>query len=152
MSVAKIMTGPRAILIVNGVPSGIFNSVSYGVDYNVNPAYILGRYSPAELTYVGQEAIQVTATGWRVIDSGPYTNSAAVPRLQDLLTHNDISLAIMDRLNPNKVALTVVGVRPVGYSTQITQKSQQEITVRFMGLRAYDENGSQDETAGATSL
>ena len=146
----EILTGARAKFIVNGRVVGLFTSCSYGVEYDIAPAYILGRYSPAELTYVSQSVISVDATGFRVIDGGAHV-SAEVPKLQELLNHEDISLAIVDR-ESNKTIMTVVGVRPVGYSTSIGARGQVEISVRFLGLRLEDESGTQNESAGANDL
>lgn len=147
---AKIMHGARAQMFVGGKLVGIFTSCTYGVDLDVSPAFILGRFSPAELTITGQEAINITATGWRVIDNGPYV-AAAMPKLQDLLLHDDISLSLWDRAT-QKLIMTVVGVRPTGWSTGLDNKAQQSVTVRFLGLRLSDESGDQDELSDATNL
>lgn len=150
MAQAKVMHGARAQLIVGGNKVGIFNSVSYGLAYDTQDVFILGRFSPAEIGYVAQEAVSITASGWRIIDAGPHdTQGAQVPHLQDLLTHNDISLAIYDRLT-NKQVATITGVRPTGYSTSISQRQMQEITVNFKGLLVSDESQPQNaENGGA---
>src|SRR5271154_1482656 len=105
----QIMNGARAQLIVNGNIVGVFTNCSWGVAYDLQPAFILGRYSPAELTYTAQEAIRVTASGFRVVNNGPYV-AADIPMLQGLLNHEDISLSIFDR-QTNLEILTVTGVR-----------------------------------------
>ena len=96
MAQQQILSGARCQLIINGRIVGLFTQVSYGVSYDAQPSYILGRYSPAEITYAGQEAIAINASGYRVVDAGPHT-VADVPRLQDLLNHEDISIALFDR-------------------------------------------------------
>jgi len=146
----KILSGARAQLIVNGRIVGLFTSCSWGVAYDAIPSYILGRFSPAEITYAGQEAISVQATGFRIIDNGAYV-AAALPKLQDLLTHQDISLSILDR-QTNKEIMTVVGVRPVGYSTDVSARSVSSFQVSFLGLRSEDESGNQGESSGASDL
>lgn len=146
----QILNGARAQLIVNGKIVGIFTNCSWGVAYDVQPAFILGRYSPAELTYTAQEAIRVTASGFRVIDNGAHV-AAAIPKLQDLMAHQDISLALFDR-QTNKQIMTVLGVRPEGYDTDVAARSISAFTARFLGLRAEDESGSQGEAAGASDL
>jgi hypothetical protein len=149
---AKTMHGSRAQLYINGQIVGVFNNVSYGVNYDANPIFVLGRFSAAEIALTGMEPIGVTATGFRVVDNGPYV-VASVPRLQDLLNHEDISLSIWDR-QTNKMIMTVVGVRPTGYSSSIAAKAVSDLTVNFMGLSMSDENdpNGQDESPGATTF
>lgn len=146
----KILHGARAQLIVNGKIVGVFTSCQWGVNYDAIPSYILGRFSPAEITYTGQEAISVSATGFRVVDNGAYV-AAGLPKLQDLMTHEDISLALFDR-QTGKQILVVVGVRPIGYSSGSAARSISDFTVNYMGLRAEDESGSQGESSGASDL
>ena len=146
------MHGSRAQVMIDGKIIGIFTNVSYGVRYDANPVHILGRFSAAEIVLSGMEPISVDATGFRVVDNGPY-KVASVPRLQDLLNHEDITLAIFDRQSGEQI-MTVVGVRPTGYSTSVASRGIQDLTVNFMGLRLSDENdpNGQDETPGATEF
>ena len=146
----RILNGARAILSVGSKTVGVFTNCSWGVTYDLNPAYILGRYSAAELTYTGQEPISVTATGFRVIDNGAYV-VAGMPLLQNLMTHEDIVITIVDR-QTNKPIVTVTGVRPVGYDSDVASRSISSFTVRFMGLRAQDEGQSDGEAGGASDL
>lgn len=147
---AKTMHGSRAQLMINGAIVGIFNNVSYGVRYDANPIYVLGRFSAAEIALTGMEVISIDAQGFRVVDNGPY-KVASVPRLQDLLNHEDITLALFDRQTGQQV-MTVVGVRPTGYSSSVGARGLMDMSVNFMGLRLADENdpNGQDETPGAT--
>lgn len=146
----KIFHGARAQLIVNGKIVGIFTSCQWGVNYDAIPSFILGRYSAAEITYTGQEAISVTATGFRVVDNGAYV-AAGLPKLQDLMTHEDIALSLFDR-QTGKQIFTVVGVRPTGYTSGTAARSVSDFTVNYLGLRAEDESGSQGEAAGSSDL
>ena len=75
------MHGSRALLSINGVAVGIFANCSYGVRYDANPVFILGRFNPAEIALTGQEAIEVQCSGFRVVDNGPY-KVASVPKLR----------------------------------------------------------------------
>lgn len=149
-TVAKTVHGGRAKLVVDGKVLGIFTSVTYGVNYDAQPVYTLGRFSPQEIALTAQEPIAVQCSGFRYIDHGPHS-AAKVPMLQDLLNHQDISLAILDR-QTGKTILNVVGVRPTGYNATMTSKSLSEIQVHFLGLRQDDESGAQDESSGATTL
>jgi hypothetical protein len=146
----QILNGARCQLLVNGKIQGVFTSVTWGVSYDAVPSYILGRFSPAEITYVGQEAINVNATGFRVIDNGAYV-AAGLPKLQDLMTHEDITLAIYDR-ETGKAVMTVVGVRPTGYTSGVAARSISDFSASFSGMRASDESGENNEAAGASTL
>lgn len=146
----RIFHGARAQLIVNGRIVGIFTSCQWGVNYDAVPSFILGRYSPAEITYTGQEAISVTATGFRVIDNGAYV-AAGLPKLQDLMAHEDIALSLFDR-QTGKQVMTVVGIRPTGYTSGTAARSVSDFTVNYLGLRAEDESGAQGEASGASDL
>ena len=143
MSKALSMHGARAKVIVDGQVVGIFNSCSYGVAYDANPVYILGKFNPAEIALTGQEPISVQCGGFRVIDNGPYV-IASVPKLQDLLNHEDITLSLVDRQS-GKTVMTVVGVRPTGYSTDVAARGLQSLNVSFQGTAMGDES---DEAAG----
>lgn len=149
---AKTMHGSRAQVMVDGVIIGVFTNVSYGVRYDANPVHVLGRFSAAEIVLSGMEPISVDCTGFRVVDNGPY-GQISVPRLQDLLNHEDITMAIFDR-QTGKQIMTVVGVRPTGYNTSVAARGLQDLTVNFMGLVLSDENdpNGQDETPGATQF
>lgn len=149
---AKTMHGSRAQVMIDGRIVGIFNNVSYGVRYDANPIHLLGRFSAAEIVLSGMEPITVTASGFRVVDNGPY-EVASVPRLQDLLNHEDITLAIFDR-QTGKQIMTVVGVRPTGYNTSVAARGLMDLTVEFMGLSLSDEHdpNGQDESPGATQF
>lgn len=146
----QILSGHRAQLIVNGRVVGLFTSCSWGLSYDAAPSYILGRSSPAEVTYLGQEAISVNASGFRIVDNGAHV-AAAVPKLQELLQHEDISLSIFDRQTQKQI-MTVVGVRPTGYSTDVSARGISSFSCSFLGLRLEDESGAQGESAGASDL
>lgn len=150
----KIFTGARAILRINNQAIGVFSRVSYSVNYDAAPAYILGRYSAAEITYTSAEVVSVDAAGFRIIGKGPHAY-LSVPKLQDLLNHSSISIDIIDRRGGSggpPTVLKVFHVRPLGFATEISARGQVEISVRFVGIRAEDESGSQSEAASATDL
>lgn len=137
------MHGSRAKVFINGKVVGIFGNCSYGVRYDANPVFILGRFNPAEIALTGQEVIEVQCSGYRVVDNGPY-KVASVPKLQDLLNHEDITLAIVDRQS-GKTLLTVYGVRPTGYSTEVASRQLQSLQVSFSGISLEDEAGEQGD-------
>lgn len=153
---AKVMTGARAQLIVTdpttntGKVVGIFNNVSWGLAYDAQPIYILGRYSPAETVYTGQEPVSISATGWRAVDSGPHV-AAKVPNLLDLMNHEYMELAVFDR-QTNKMIAKIHSVRPTGYSTSVAARGVQEVSVSFIGLLVDDESTTNAELPGASDL
>ncbi len=152
MATSKIMHGARAQVILNGKTVGIFTNVSYGMQYDIQPAFILGRFSAAELAYTAAEPIGISASGWRVIDQGPFTASGGtMPKLQDLLTAEDMSFAIYDRQS-DKLIMTVVGVRHQGFNTSIAPRALEEMTLSFMGLRLSDETAENNEAPGASEI
>ena len=107
MAPPKTLHGARATLSIDGKIVGLYSQVSYGVQYDVQPAYILGRHSPGELVYTAQEPVQISCTGFRVFNNGPH-GDAKVPKLQDLLNHSDISISVFDRQNPGTPLMTAV--------------------------------------------
>lgn len=118
MAKSKVLHGARAVLHIGSAMAGIFNSCQWGVQYDVQPAFILGRFSAAELVYTGMEVIGLTMSGFRVTDHGPFavvdrqTGARLVPRLQDLLAYDDIAVSLHDRLetDPNKPIMIVTMV------------------------------------------
>jgi hypothetical protein len=153
---AKTMTGARAQLIVadpttgEGKVVGIFNNVSWGLAYDAQPVYILGRYSPAETVYTAQEAINISATGYRVVGAGAHV-SAKVPNLNSLMAHEYMELAVYDRQSQKQIA-KIHSVRPTGYSTSVAARGVQEISVNFIGLLVDDESTENTETADRSEL
>lgn len=153
---AKTMTGARAQLIVadpttnTGKVVGIFNNISWGLAFDAQPIYVLGRYSPAETVYTAQEAVNVSATGFRAIDAGAHV-SAKVPNLKDLMNHEYMELAVFDRQSNRKIA-SIHSVRPTGYSTSVAARGVQEITVNFIGLLVDDESTENAELPLASDL
>lgn len=154
MAIPKVMSGARAkfgFINPGEAPEyvGIFNNVSYGLTYDAQPIYILGDYRPAEIEYTAQEPVNITASGWRVIDHGPH-KAGKVPHLQDLLRHEYLTLTVIDRQNPTKNLAVFKNVRPTGYSTTISARNLEEITVTFVAIRVDDESGvNEDPTAQA---
>lgn len=153
---ARTMTGARAQLIVadatteDGKVVGIFNNISWGLAYDAQPIYVLGRYSPAETVYTAQEAVNVSATGFRAVDAGPHV-SAKVPNLADLMNHEYMELAVFDRQS-NQQICKIHSVRPTGYSTSLAARGVQEVTINFIGLLVDDESTENAELPGASDL
>jgi hypothetical protein len=149
-SSSKIMHGARVKVQINTKDVGIFTNCSYGSTYDVQPAYILGRFSPAELTYTAAEPIGITASGWRVLDQGPY-DSSKMPLLQDLLTAEDMVFSLYDRQSL-RLIMVVTGVKHTGFNTSVAPRALEEMSLNFVGLRLSDENNKNNEADDASNL
>jgi hypothetical protein len=144
---AKTLTGARVKLYVNGTLAGIFNSCDYSVTYSAEPVYIMGKYNAAELVYTGMGTVNVTASGVRVPNNGPY-EIGNVPQLQQLLTATDITLDLVDRQSGQNI-MHVTGVLATGYNSDTANRNLHSLVVNFTGTTFSDESGPQQD-AGAT--
>lgn len=157
MAPPKIMTGARAKVSVMQADGqmkviGIFNNVSYANTFTADPAYILGRYAPAEIDYTAQEPVSITASGWRVVSQGPHVGPR-LPLLQDLLRHEYLTFTVEDR-QTGLVIATIEYVRPLSAQTGIAARQLTEVTMQFVGILCSDESGTQqfNEDGSATDL
>lgn len=139
MSRAKIFTGARAKVLINGNVVGLFSNVSWSVAQAKVPNFILGRFSPAEITPVDQDAVRMSLSGYRVIDSGPYKVGNAT-LLKNLLTEEDFSVAIFDR-QTNKRIFQADGCRVTGWSSGVAARGVSDIRADVIGMIGQDEYG-----------
>ena len=195
-TVPKVMSGARAKLGVSSAGSGavylgIYNSFNYNVVLGITPTYILGRLSAASLEYTSSEPVQCSGQGYRVLGGGPYqagkagssaVNAGAnqggagtpynvgggqVPTLKDMLTFDDLTFAVYDRLTTNggtrvdgtdtSTARTPVAVikcvKPGGYSSGLTARQLQEMTMSYTGILIEDETATDNgERLDATPM
>ncbi len=147
---AKTVTGARCKLYINGKLAGVFSNVSFGVTYDVQPVYILGRHNAAEIVYTGMNTVDVQATGFRVTDNGPF-EIGSLPQLQELIDHEDIVLSMIDRQDPTKSIMTVTGVRPVSFNSSGASRALVDMNMSFIGTTFSDESGPQED-AGAVDF
>jgi hypothetical protein len=70
----------------------------------------------------------------------------AFPLLSELLSADAINISITDR-QTKQVIMTVWGCRPASYSTSLSAKHVQELSVTFVGMTA-DEDSNQNEEGG----
>lgn len=152
----KVMNGARAkVFIVDPKTNkarvvGIWNNFSYQVTYDVQPAFILGRYSAAELITTGVEPVAITAQGWRVVDHGPFVDGA-LTNLKDLLLQEYLLLQVFDRQTKRYVA-NIRGCLPTGMSSTLSAKQLQESTNTYLGLLMDDESVQNNEASDAANL
>lgn len=161
MSAPKVMSGARAKVGVYDATTGqtqiigIFSNVSYGVTYDVQPAFILGRYTAAEIDYTAADIVQITASGWRVIGHG-WHKEGRLPRVQDLLLHEYIELAVIDRqteaLGGEPRIAKIRNVRPTSGSGGFSARQLSESTHTFVGLLVDDEDTTNAEHPTAADL
>lgn len=144
-SKAQVFHGARAKVYVNGSLVGVFMSCSWGYNLAVEPAYILGRFSPQETGYTAADLVRIEASGYKVIGKGPHQqvgDRRLVPTLDELLNHEDMEFHIEDRQNTgqDKRIVKVIGVRPEGYRSGVSARQLSEMSISFVGLRVADES------------
>lgn len=146
---SKVMTGARAKVYVNNQLVGIYETCTYNMNIGTEPIHLLGRYGADEITPTSYEAVTVSCSGFRVVGQGPHV-LPAVPRLQDLLTLEAVTLAVVDRQSGQTI-LTAIGCVPNSYNGNHNARATSRVTVNYTGLRLSDESGDQSE-GGAVSL
>lgn len=152
----KVVSGARCKLGVVDPSTGVtrflgtFESISYGFQYDIQPAYILGRWTCASLDYTSVEPVQISTSGWRVVDHGPHQDGF-LPRVQDLLTSEYMTLVVQDR-QTKKLIATIEGVRPGGYSTGVAARQLTQVNQQWTGLIVNDEMAVNAEPASSTFL
>lgn len=150
MARAKTMTGARAIVSVDGVIVGLFDSAQYSVNVGTEDIFILGRYSAAEITPTSYEVVTLNCSGFRLVGNGGHI-LPKMPKLQDLLNLEYVSVSLEDRQSGENIMI-VSDCVPVSYGTGYNAKATSRISVTYRGIKASDESGSQDESAGAVNL
>jgi hypothetical protein len=161
MAAPKVVSGARAkVAIVDPATGkanviGIFNNVSYSLQYGTQAVYILGRYSPSEIDYTHMEPVQLTLGAWRSVGHGPHQDGK-VPNLVDLLTHEYLEMAVIDRQleaggGDGRIA-KIRKIRPTGYSTTLSARQLTEYTITAVGILIDDENTTNAEHPTSTDL
>lgn len=152
----KVMTGARAKVSVIDPKTGqsrvvgIYSDVSYGVALDVQPAFILGRFSAAALEYTAAEPVNISATGYRVVHHGPHVDGF-IPNLKDLLDHEYLTFTIQDRATGEYVG-TIKMIRPAGYNTALNARQLSQMSLNYVGLLVDDEDTQMSESPDSTEL
>lgn len=144
------MTGARAKVRVDGNIVGVFDSCQYGANIGTEPIHILGRYSADEISITSYEAIQVSCSGFRIVDQGVHVLPAA-PQLQDLLNFDTVQLEVEDRQSGSNIMI-VKNCVPQSWSEAQQAKGTTRFNITYLGTILSDESGDQDESDGATTL
>lgn len=129
---------------------GIYESCSFGMQYDVQPVFLLGRWTAAALEYTAVEPVNISCTGWRVVGHGAHTDGG-LPRVQDLLTADYQVLTLHDR-KTNQTIATIRDVRPTGYSTGYAARQLTQMSVSYLGILVDDELTDNSEPADSTFL
>jgi hypothetical protein len=152
MAKAKVMTGARAKVLINNQEVGLFTNCTWSMTQGKVPLFILGRFSPVEITPVDQDAVRLSLSGFRVIGSGPYAVANAT-QLKNLLNEEDFAVAIVDRQSGERI-FTAVGCRVLGWSSGVSSRGVSDVRLDIMGLKGEDEtsskNGGDDEPGAAS--
>jgi len=144
------MTGARAKVYANEELVGIYESCTYNANFGNEAVHILGRFSPDEIVITSSEAVPVNCSGFRVIGSGVH-KLPKVPKLQDLLNLENITLVVSDR-QTGEITMTLVEAKVTGHSGGVQARATSKVSVSYLGTKMADEEGDQDESAGAASL
>ena len=151
---SQILTGARAKILINGKLVGLFSQCSWSVNQDKQPAFILGRYNPAEVTPTTQEPVRMTLNGYRVVDAGPYRVANAT-LLRNLLNEEDFTVDVLDR-QTGKTIFRAVGCRVQGWSSGVASRGVSDIRLEIVAIKAEDEyglaSGGDDESNSAANL
>lgn len=146
---AKTLTGPRAVVSVDNVIVGLFESCTYGANIGTEPIHILGKFAPDEIAPTSYEAITINCSGFRIVDQGAHI-LPKFPRLQDLLNLGPVSISIRDR-QTGKLIMQAIGCVPNSYNTGVNARATSRVSISYVGVKLTDESGDQEES-GATTL
>lgn len=153
MAKSQILTGARAVLqFINPAGQaktvGVFTTANWSVRQEKAPAFILGRFNPAELTPVSQEAVAISLSGFRVVDASPYEIANATA-LKGLLDEEDFVLQVVDR-RTKKVIFRASGCRVSSWSSGVQARSISDVRLEVVAIIAEDEFNSQDEDSSGS--
>ena len=148
------VTGARALVYVNNKLVGIFESCTVANTLSTEAIHLLGRYTPAEIAITAKEAVNVTCSGFRVAGNG-INVLPAVPLVQDLLTFEPFTIAVVDRQSSgaNPVPLeTIQGVVPTTDNTNYNAKATSRVNISYLGTISSNEAGAQSESGTVPDL
>lgn len=140
---AQTLSGARAkvSIVKPGVAPilvGVFDNISYGLAYDLQPVYVLGNLQPVESVYTAQEPVRVSASGFRVYDQGPFVQGA-MPTVSELLAHEYLTFEIFDRQTDQKVAV-IKDLRPQNFDSGFSARQLTQMSLSYLGLSIADES------------
>ena len=152
---SKVLTGSRCVLRFTDVTTGqsnvvgIFESVTWSYNQEVDNPYILGSEVPQETTPLSFSPVSLNMSGFRLIGEGPYV-AARFPKLQDFLTQTPFDVECYDRATGSLV-LKVKSCTSTSYSGGFNSRATSKISMTMVGLSTNDESGDQS-TIGSVSF
>jgi len=148
---AKTITGGRTVVISDGIPVGIYDSVTINEGLTLEDIHTLGKYGPQEIVATAYNAVTVNCSGFRVYGSGVKA-LGQFPTLADLITLGTITLAIQDRQNPTGAPLaTIVNCVPETNNVNFNARASSKVNLTFRGTALTDESTQGDAELGASS-
>lgn len=156
MAPPKVVSGARALVqIVDPVTNiaqtmGTISSISYSWMYATQEVALLGRFTVAEIDYVGVNPVGGSMTGWRVFGHDAHSDNG-LPALQDLLTADYAQLQVLDRQNNAPISV-LRDVRIQGASEGANARALIENTIPFVAIYRDTETTTNAESAGAADL
>jgi hypothetical protein len=161
MAAPKVMSGARAKVGVHDPLTGetkiigIFDNFNYGVVYDYQAAYILGRYIAAEIDYTAVEIVSISASGWRIRGHGVHVDGR-LPRVQDLLFAEYLEMVVIDRqaevLGQEARIAKLRQVRAITGGGGFSAKTLSQANISYVGILCDDESTENAEHPSAADL
>lgn len=149
---AKTITGGRAVVLSDGTPIGIFDSITINEAVTLEDIHTLGKFGPQEIAVTAYNAVTVQCSGFRVYGSGVKA-LGQFPTLQDLLSLGTITLAVQDRQNPTGAPLvTIVNCTPETNNQNFNARATSKVQITYRGTALTDESTQGDAESGAQSF
>jgi len=148
---AKTITGGRTVVVSDGIPVGIFDSMTINEGLTLEDIHTLGKYGPQEIVATAYNAVTVNCSGFRVYGSG-VKKLGQFPTLADLITLGTITLAVQDRQNPTGAPLaTIINCVPETNNVNFNARASSKVNITYRGTALTDESTQGDAELGASS-
>jgi hypothetical protein len=148
---AKTMTGGRAVVLSDGVPVGIFDSITINEGLTLEDIHTLGKFGPQEIVVTAYNAVSVNCSGFRVYGSGVKA-LGQFPTLADLISLGTITLAVQDRQNPTGAPLaTIINCVPETNNVNYNARASSKVNLTYRGTALTDESTVGDAEGGAAT-
>jgi hypothetical protein len=137
MAASQTFSGARALFFINGAPVGFAGGVSGSEDIEYSTIDVLNLLEVREHVPVAYR-VSLNAQIFRVVGNS-IKAQGIMPRLEDIITSDDMEAAIQDSVTANTVQL-FQGVRCSGHSFDISARGVVSESVPFVAIRTIDEH------------
>ena len=137
MPASATFSGARAIFLINNVPIAFAGGVSGEETVDYEPVDVLGMLEVKEHVPVAYRT-SLNAQMFRVIGQS-IKALGILPRLQDIITSDDLLAALQDTVTGSTMAL-FQGVRCSGHSFDVTARGLVQENVTFVTIKIQDES------------